>query len=218
MPAAMANLVLYTYWRSSSSYRVRIALGMKGLRYESVPVDLRAGEQGRADHLDRSPSGYVPCLVIDGRSVVESVAIIELLDELVPSPPLLPADAWGRARVRTLVEIVNSGIQPLQNLSILHHLPEGDGRQAWAKHWNERGLGALERAMQAHEQEGVRGPFAYGATLTMADAFIVPQVYSAQRFGVDVTRFPRVHAAAEAALATPAVIQAVPERQPDAPK
>lgn len=217
----MAKVVLYTYWRSSSSYRVRFALAHKKIPYESVAVNIREGEHLKDEHVQRSPTGYVPCLVVDGKPVVESVAIIELLDELFPDVPLYPRDAWARARVRSLVEVVNSGIQPLQNMAVLKHLSSDPAAQKeWARHFNARGLAAFERLMEVHERErggeASEGRFAYGDTLTAADIFLVPQMYSAQRFGVDLTPYPRAVAAAEAALATEAAQAAIPERQPDA--
>ncbi|WP_394850774.1 maleylacetoacetate isomerase [Pendulispora brunnea] len=213
----MPTLRLYTYWRSSSSYRVRFALQVKKIAYESVAVNLRQGEQHGDEHRERSPTGYVPCLFIDGRPVVESVAIIELLDELFPDPPLYPRDPWARARVRAMVEVINAGTQPLQNLVVLERLgPDPEVRKEWAKHFNTRGLASVERLMTLHEKEGVEGRFAYGDTLTAADLFLVPQMYSAQRFGVDLSPFPRAVAAAEAALSTEAAQAAMPERQPDA--
>jgi maleylacetoacetate isomerase len=213
----MAKVVLYTYWRSSSSYRVRFALAHKKIAYESIPVNILVGEQLKDEHVKRSPTGYVPCLEVDGRPVMESVAIIELLEELFPDPPLYPRDAWGRARVRALVEVVNSGTQPLQNLAVLKHLSDDKNAQKeWAAHFNARGLASIERLMEMHEKEGVEGRFAYGDTLTAADVFLVPQVYSAQRFGVDLSPYPRAVAAAEAALATDAAQSAIPERQADA--
>jgi maleylacetoacetate isomerase len=132
-----SRLTLYNYWRSSSSHRVRIALALKGLEYEYVPVDLRTGEQAKDTHKARSPTGYVPCLSIDGATYVESVAILELLDERFPLPPLFPGDPHGRARVRALVEIVNSGIQPLQNLAVLARVSaDAEEQRKWGAHFN----------------------------------------------------------------------------------
>jgi maleylacetoacetate isomerase len=214
---AMPELALYSYWRSSSSYRVRFALAVKGVPYVYHPVNLLAGEQAAEEHRERSPMGYVPCLLVDGRPFVESVALLELLDDLFPSPPLYPKDPFDRARVRAMVEIVNAGTQPLQNLNVLARVSDdAAARTAWAKHFNERGLAALERMMQGHEALGIRGRFAYGDALTAADACLVPQVYSARRFGVDVDAFPRVRDAAAAAAATDAGRAAAPETQPDA--
>jgi maleylpyruvate isomerase len=215
----VSELVLFNYWRSSSSHRVRIALALKGLTYSYVAVDLVHGEQSSETHAARSPTGYVPCLVIDGVSYIESVAIIELLDERFPTPPLYPAGAHQRARVRSLVEIINSGVQPFQNRHVLQQVSaEGDQQKRWAGHFIERGLGAFERAMESNEREGVSGQYAYGNVPTAADAFLVPQVQAAVRFGVDIARFPRVAAAFERATQLDAVKQAAPERQPDAPK
>jgi maleylacetoacetate isomerase len=215
----MADIVLYNYWRSSSSYRVRFALAYKGLAYRYVAVNLIEKEQRDTTHVQRSPTGYVPCLEIDGRTVAESVAIIELIDELFPEPPLMPRDPWHRARVRALVEIVNAGVQPLQNLTVLErHSGDQKERTAWAKHFNERGLDALERTMAANEALGIKGKYAYGDSITTADLFIVPQLYSARRFGVEVGKFPRVLAAGDAAALTKAGQAALPEAQPDAMK
>lgn len=215
----MSDIVLYTYWRSSSSYRVRIALAHKGIAHRSVHVNLLKKEQSAPEHVARAATGYIPCLVIDGKPFIESVAIIELLEDLFPRPALFPRDARDRARVRALVEVVNSGTQPLQNLAVLEHVSsDAAARVEWAKHFNERGLAAFERLMAANEAEGVRGRYAYGDYFSAADAFLVPQVYSAKRFGVDLAAYPRVRAAYEAATALPFVRDAAPERQGDAPK
>lgn len=214
----LPKLVLYNYWRSSSSYRVRIALAAKGLAYEYAVVNILKDEHASVEHKARSPMGYVPCLTIDGKPFVESVAIIELLDEMFLGSALYPRDPFARARVRALVEIVNSGTQPLQNRHVmLHRSADAEEQKAWAKYFVARGLTALEALMAMHEREaGVKGPFAYGETLGAADAFLVPQMYNARRFGLDVAPYPRVVAAEEAALATDAVRAAMPENQPDA--
>jgi maleylacetoacetate isomerase len=215
----MTELVLYTYWRSSSAYRVRLALAAKGLSYRSVAVNLLEGAQLDAAHVARSPMGYVPCLEVNGEPFVESVAIIELIDELRPDPPLLPPDPHGRARVRALVEVVNSGTQPLQNLSVLQKLsPDHEVRKEWIKHFIAKGLGAFEAMMasNAAQGHGAHGPFAYGTSLTMADCYLLPQVYNARRYQVDLAPFPRVARAAEAIAATDAARTAAPEAQPDA--
>jgi maleylacetoacetate isomerase len=213
----MPQLTLYNYWRSSSSHRVRIALALKGLAYDYVAVNLLRDEHAGAEHKSRSPTGYVPCLTIDGASYVESVAIVELLDERFPAPPLYPRDPHGRARVRAIVEIVNSGIQPMQNRSVLHHVsPDADAQKKWVQHFLARGLGALEAALASAEREGVRGAFAYGDVPTAADVFLVPQVVSARRFQVDVAPFARVARAFDAAVRLEAFEKAAPERQPDA--
>jgi maleylpyruvate isomerase len=215
----MSELTLYSYWRSSSSHRVRIALALKGLDYRYVPVNLLAEEQTSPEHLARSPMGHVPCLVIDGVAYVESVAIVELLDERFPAPKLYPETPHARARVRALVEIVNSGIQPLQNRHVTQFLsPDAEVQLPWLQHFVSRGLGALEAAMEAVEHEGVRGRFAYGDAPTAADAFLVPQVFSARRFHIEMARFPRVARAFDEAMQLEAFQKAAPERQPDAVK
>jgi maleylacetoacetate isomerase len=198
---------------------VRIALGLKGLAYDHVAVDLLKGEQTSDVHKARSPAGYVPCLEIDGVAYVESVAIVELLEERFPDPPLYPRDAHRRARVRALVEMVNAGIQPLQNRHVLMHLSaDTAAHKAWVKHFIERGFEGIERAMQDNAREGVDGRYAYGDTPTAADAFFVPQVFAAKRFGADLTRFPRIVRAFDAAMLLDPVKAAAPENQPDAPR
>jgi maleylacetoacetate isomerase len=217
MMRRMRDLVLYTYWRSSSAFRVRIALGAKKLPHRSVAVNLLHDENLGAEHIARSPLGHVPCLVVDGVPFVESVAIVELLEELYPDPPFFPADPFARARVRALVELVNSGIQPLQNLDVLRHLSEDVAvRTTWSRHFVVRGLTAFEAQMKANEAAGVKGAFAYGDTLTAVDAFLVPMIYNARRFEVDLTPFPRILRATDAALQHEAVIAALPENQADA--
>lgn len=180
-------------------------------------MNLLKGEQASDAHIARSPTGHVPCLVIDGRPVIESVAIVELLEDLHPEPALYPKDPWQRSQVRTLVEVVNSGIQPLQNMKVMKSLGDEKGKE-FAAHFNERGLAAFEALLEVYSKEGVRGKYTYGDTLTAADVFLVPQVYSARRFGIDVSKFPRVAAAAEAAMATDAAKAAHPDNQPDAVK
>jgi maleylacetoacetate isomerase len=192
------------------------------LEYESVSVNLLEGEQGTDAHRARSPTGYVPCLVLDGATYVESVAIIELLEERFPAPNLFPADAGGRARVRALVEIVNSGTQPLQNTGVMKHLAElgqdAQGQAAWLRHFVGRGLASLERAIADNARAGVHGPYAYGSTPTAADAYLVPQVEAAMRFGVDLSACGRVVQAYDAAMRLDAFQKAAPRAQPDAPK
>ncbi len=206
----MASLVLHTYWRSTSSFRVRIALGFKGLSYESRFVNLLAGEQN-GDYRLTSPTGFVPCLEIEGHKVIESVAILELLEELHPDPALYPKTPFERARMRTMVEMINSGVQPLGNLSTLAKVGEDkELRLAWMKHFMPKGLGAFE-SMCSPE-----GPFAFGPQFSAADVLLVPQMYAARRFGIDVSMFPRLNRAEKAASALPCVEAAKPEMQGDA--
>jgi maleylacetoacetate isomerase len=213
------KLVLYHYWRSSSAWRVRFALLYKGLPYESVFVNLRASEQLSEEHKRLSPMGVVPCLVVDGRPLTESVAILEFLEEIVPDKPLLPRDPWRRARVRQLVEIVNSGIQPLQNLVVLDHLSRDEAtREGWVRHFNERGLRALEALLPATDREFGPGRYSVGDDLTLADIYLVPQVATAIRFDVPLDPYPRVRSIYDACMKLDAAIASSPQNQPDAPR
>ena len=213
------KLTLHHFWRSSASWRVRWALAIKGLPFESVAVDLLSGEQKSEAHRARNPIGHVPALVFeDGRALGESVAILEYLDDLVPAPPFYPRDPWKRARVRQLVETINAGVQPLQNLVVLARVsPEREGQQAWASFFIERGLRAYEELLGVVAGEGASGPFSMGSELTAADLFLVPQMNVARRFKVDVSAFARCLTAEAAALATPHAAGALPESQPGAP-
>jgi len=226
-PAMQATL--YQFWRSSASWRVRWALAIKGVSFTSIVVDLARGAQLEPPHLEKSPMGRVPVVVINGRALVESVAIVEYLDEVIPTPPLYPRDPWLRARVRQVVEVINAGIQPLQNLAVLaRHSEDRDEQRAFAKYFNELGLAALERVLvtvAAEYPTGLApasggppwGSFAVGDALTAADLFLVPQVEAARRYGADPTPFPRVLAAEAAALATEHAERALPKNQPGAP-
>ena len=214
-----ARIRLYSYWRSSCSHRVRIALGYKGLDYEYVAVDITSPEELGGAYRERSPSGYVPCLVYDGLPYVESVAILELLEERHPSPALLPSDLHGRARVRALVEMINSGIQPLQNRSVIQYVsPDIEEQGRWLKHFVGKGLAALEAALALNAREGVTGRYAFGSMPTLADACLVPQVVVAARIGIDLAPFERVRGAYDAAMELPAFVAAAPENQPDRPR
>lgn len=209
---------LYGYFRSSASYRVRIGLGLKGLSYEYIPVNLirDGGEQHGAAHRERNRMEQVPVLVLEENGapfeLTQSVAILEYLDERYPEPRLLPVDRKERAFVRRAVEIVNSGIQPLQNLSLLQELARlGGDDKAFARAANERGLAALEIEAKARA-----GRFFLGDTPTLADVFLVPQMYSARRFKVDLTPFPTLVRVDEELAKIPAVAAAHPDKQPDA--
>ena len=213
------TLRLYSYWRSSSAWRVRIALALKGLGHELVPVNLGAQEQFQDAHLARSPMGQVPVLeVVEGGRTLrlpQSMAILEWLDERFTDPPLLPADLDGRARVRALAEHVNSGIQPMQNALVLRLLREkvpGWDRE-WARTFIARGLDALERAVA----DGGAGRFCHGDAPGLADCYLVPQLYNARRFGVDVAPYATLRRVEEACAALAPFQAAHPDRQPDAP-
>ena len=202
---------LYTYWRSSCSHRVRLALGYKGLAYEPAFVNLLEGAQRTPEYMAHNPTGYVPCLVIDGKEYVESIAIMELLEETHPEPPLLPKANDARARVRALVQIVASGIQPLQNLVVLEKLGEDkEKRKEWLQFWIAKGLGAFEKLASE------TGPFSAGDRYGMADCALLPQLYAARRYGVDLSPFPRIVRAEDAAKDLAFVKAAHPDAQPDA--
>jgi len=214
----MPKLQLSTYWRSSCSYRVRIALGHKGLAYEPVFVNLLEGQQRSPEYRAQNPIGHVPTLTVDGKPFVESVAIMELLEELYPDPPLLPKRPEDRARVRALVETINAGVQPLQNLVVLDHLGDDKAKRTeWLRFFIGRGLAAFEALVASHEKEtGTAGPFSFGSTMTMADCVLVPQVYAARRNEVDLSACPRIVRADAAARELAYVKVAAPEAQPDA--
>ena len=212
---------LYGYWRSSAAYRVRIALALKAIPYEHVAVHLLrdGGEQRQEPYRRLNPGGRVPTLqTAEGEVIVQSMAILEWLEERFPSPPLLPVDLYARATVRGIAQMIVSDIQPLQNLSVTEHLRDECGwppeRVAgWLRHWIGTGMAAVERALQASSA----GRFCVGDSPTLADACLIPQCYAARRFGVDPAGYPRI-AAIEAHCATiEAFVAASPERQPDAP-
>jgi maleylacetoacetate isomerase len=213
-------LRLYTYWRSSAAYRVRIALAVKGLTYESVPRHLLrdGGQHRQADYLATNPQGLVPALEHDGYVVTQSLAICEYLDEVFPQPPLLPADPRGRAAVRAMALAIACDIHPLNNLSVQQYLraelgQRDDGVTRWAQHWIARGFAALEQLLARHSADG---RYCYGDAVTLADACLVPQVYNARRVQLDLGAYPRLTAVARHLEALPAFAAARPEAQPDA--
>ena len=219
----MNTYTLHGYFRSSTSWRVRIALGFKGVSYETVPVHLLrdGGQQHSESYRELNPVGEVPTLEVRGPDgalvarLAQSVAILEYLEEAHPEPPLLPTDPVQRAKTRQLVEVVNSSIHPVQNLKVMRQLTAdfGTDRAAnfdWARRWIDRHFVGLERLVTA-----TRGRFALGDDLSLADVAIVPQVFNARRFGVDMERFPNLSAVDAAAGEHPAFQAAVPALQPD---
>ena len=209
-------MTLHGYWRSTTSYRVRIALNLKGLRYDQVTHDLRTGAH-RADEYRRlNPQGLVPALETETGVLVQSPAIIEWLEETYPASPLLPADAEGRAIVRAMAAVIGCDIHPVNNMRVLNRLRTelgaGDADvAAWIAQWIAEGFEALE-AMIA----GYGGLHAFGDSPTIADCYLLPQVYSAERFKVDLTAFPHIRGVADCFAALPPVAAAHPDRQPDA--
>lgn len=213
MTTGNARPVLYHYWRSSSSWRVRWALELKGIAYEAVAVDLLKGEQRSDAHRQRNPLGLVPVLEIDGLALAESVAILEYLDETRRVAPLLPPEPAARAFVRQLVQIIVADTQPLQNVSILariEKLTNADERQRWAASCIERGLDAYEQLLAQPGRPS--GPFSMGSELTMADLCLLPQCYNARRQGLELGRWPRIAAIETACLATEAAARSHPDR------
>jgi len=216
------ELCLYSYWRSSAAYRVRIGLNLKGLSYDIVPVHLvrEGGEQHRAEFRAKNPQGLVPVLQHGNRVLSQSLAILEYLDETWPDPPLLPADARGRARARALAQLIACDVHPLNNLRVLQYLerewnvPQG-GRDRWVRHWIAAGFDALEAMLR---DDPATGGFCGGEVPTIADCCLVPQVYNARRFGLDLSPYPTIVRIEQACLALPAFDAARPERQPDAPQ
>lgn len=207
---------LYDYWRSSASYRVRIALHVKGIAFEQVSVNLRQGGQRTLDYLGRNAQGLVPMLEDGEARLTQSLAIIEWLDETHPEPPLLPKTSLARAEVRALAQVVACDIHPINNLRVTQHLEQRFGvgerqRLGWHRHWMEEGFRALEKRL-----EKTAGRFSYGDAVTLADLCLVPQVYNARRYEVDLGPFPTIRRVDAACLALPAFDAARPERQPDA--
>ena len=211
----MSDAVLYGYFRSTAAYRVRIALNLKGLSAEHRFVHLRKGEQTQPAYRKVNPAGLVPYWIDDDLELAQSIAIIEYLDEMHPEPALLPPDAKGRAIAREIALVVASDIHPIGNLRVLNRLidmgVDESTRAAWSKHWIETGFEAVE-ARLAH----LPGPFALGDKPTLADICIVPQVFNAHRFGVDLTPYKRIVALDAAAAKLDAFAAATPGRQPDA--
>jgi maleylpyruvate isomerase len=209
-------LTLHGYWRSSAAYRVRIALNLKGLAYAQSTHDLRQNAQRDPSYLALAPHGLVPALETEAGRLIESLAILEWLEETAPQPALLPADPQGRAMVRAMAALVACDIHPLHNLRVLRDLrtrfgADQEAVNGWAAHWIAQGFAGLEALIAAHG-----GGFAFGDAPTLADCCLVPQVYSAERFGVDLEPFPHIRGAAERASSLPAVQAAHPDRQPDA--
>jgi maleylpyruvate isomerase len=211
---------LYSYFRSSAAYRVRIALNLKGLAYEYAPVHLLrdGGEQLKPEYRRLNPDAILPTLMDDGHVLQQSLAIIEYLEETHPEPPLLPKAPVDRAYVRSVALQVACEIHPLNNLRVLkylkHTLAVGDeAKDAWYRHWIECGFATLETHLAGDSRTG---KFCFGDSPTMADACLVPQVFNAQRFKIDVARFPTIQRIHDQASQLDAFVRAAPAVQPDA--
>ena len=212
------GMVLHAYWRSGTSYRTRIALNLKGLDYEIRTVNLLAGEQGGEAYRDLAPQGLVPALETPDGVLIQSPAILEWLEEAHPAPPLLPSDTRGRAEVRAMAALIGCDVHPLNNLRVLRTLKRelsatDEQISAWEGRWIGDGFAALETLIARHG-----GGFCWGAEPTLADCYLIPQVYAAERFGVDTEPYPLIRAVAERCRALAAFASAHPDRQPDAVK
>ena len=215
-----AALTLYSYWRSSAAYRVRIGLNLKGLDYALVPVHLvrDGGQQHAPDYAALNPQQLVPALRDGERVLTQSLAILEYLEETRPQPPLLPVDAAGRARVRALAQLVACDIHPLNNLRVLQyfdrqwHVPQAE-RDDWVLYWMREGFAAMETMLAASPDTG---RYCHGDMPGLADCCLLPQLYNARRFTLDLAPFPTLRRIEAACLQLPAFDAARPENQPDA--
>jgi maleylpyruvate isomerase len=211
---------LYTFFRSSASFRVRIALNLKGLSYEQVPIHLRrgGGEQFTAGYKQINPQSLLPTLESEDRYLTQSLAIIEYLEEQYPTPPLLPKNAADRALVRSMALVIACEVHPIQNLRVLNYVKKKYNQtdeqvNRWALHWIDLGLASLEQMIGA---QMARGNFCFGDTPTLADICLVPQLGNARRFGCDLSRYPDILSIEKVCIAIPAFADAAPEKQPDA--
>jgi maleylpyruvate isomerase len=209
------DAVLYGYFRSTAAYRVRIALGLKGLSAQHRFVHLRKGEQAERAYRCINPAGLVPYWIDNDLHLAQSLAIIEYLDETHPDPPLLPRGAQARAIIREMAQVVCCDIHPVGNLRVLNRLIElgvdDAARTKWSQHWIERGFDAIEARLKQ-----LPGPMAFGSQPTLADVCIVPQAFNARRFGVDLSPYPRIREIDATAAKLEAFAAAEPGRQPDA--
>lgn len=208
---------LYGFSRSSAAFRVRIALNLKGLAYEDEFIHLRRGEQRGSEYLAVNPQGLVPALEADGHTLIQSMAIIEYLDETHPEPPLLPHDPGGRARVRAMAEIVACDIHPINNLRVLRYLhgPLGHDQpviEAWYNHWIAAGFEALERLLVGDRRSGA---FCHGDTPGLADIALVPQAVNSERYNLDLSPYPAVSRIYANCMRLDAFSAAHPNNQPD---
>ncbi len=210
---------LYGYFRSSAAYRVRIALALKGLDFDNIPINLVPGisEQRSKGYLAINPQGRVPFFTDGDVGISQSPAILEYLDEVYPQVPLLPSDATGRATVRQLASLIGCDIHPLQNVSVLQRLKgefdaDSDAVIAWVQHWIREGFSAFEALIA-----NASGSFCFGDTVSLADVYLVPQVYNARRYEISLEAFPEIVRIDHACNQLKAFQQAAPENQPDAP-
>ena len=205
---------LYTYFRSSAAYRVRIALNLKGVAYDSVSINLLTGEQREEGYRAINPQGRVPSLDIGVATLIQSPAILEYLDECYPEPPLLPVGAVNRAKVRAVASLIGCDIHPLNNSGTIAYLKKRLGHDQatadeWYAHWVREGFDAIERLIEP-------GPYAFGSRITLADVYLVPQVFNARRFKIPLDSYPKIAAVDAACAGHKAFQDAAPASQPDA--
>ncbi|KYR02770.1 maleylacetoacetate isomerase [Tieghemostelium lacteum] len=212
-----SKVVLYSYWRSSCSWRVRIALAYKKIKYEYHAIHLLkdGGQQKTDEYAHINPMKAIPALIIDGHIIGQSLAIMEYLEEYRPENPLLPKDLYARAIVRQMMQIIGSDIQPLQNLKVLQTVAEFTGQEEkkaeWAKRWIANGFNGLEKLLEKHS-----GQFCYGDQVSFADLCLPAQVYNANRFNVDMSHYPLIQKINKHLATIPEFIEALPSNQPDA--
>lgn len=210
-------MLLYDYWRSSASYRLRIALNLKGINYDQLSVHLvkDGGEQHKADYKSKNPQGLVPSLELDdGTILTQSIAILEYLEEAFPEPSILPQNLLERAFARSIAQIISADIHPVNNLRILQYLTKELGvaeeaKTTWYQHWIYKGFDAIEARLG-------NSPYCSGNTPSIADICLIPQVYNAQRFNCDLSAYPKITAINETCAKIDAFEKALPENQPDA--
>jgi maleylacetoacetate isomerase len=210
------DMKLYSFFNSSTSFRVRIALALKGLPYEYIGVNLRSGEQGSEEYRALSPAAIVPTLIDGDVKLTQSIAIIDYLDQRQPEPRLVPEDPVLRARVLEIAQTIACEIHPINNIRVLKYLTgklgvSEEDKSAWYKHWVDEGLGAVERLLSKLPSSA----YCLGDAPTLADCCLVPQVANAMRMGCDLSRFPRVLAVYEHCMKQPAFAKAAPQNQPD---
>ena len=213
----MASMILYNYFRSSTSYRVRLALHFKNIPFEYKPINLLKGEQRSADYLKINPLGGVPTLAHQGKVIPESFAIMEYLEDIHPEPSLFPKEAYLKARVRQVCEVINSFMHPMGNLKTLQYLEKTNGytqeqKEAWVQHWAGQGLETLETTLKEFS-----GAYCFGDQVTMADLFLIPQLLTCQRFKVDISKYPTLVRINENCLKLEAFQKAHPFKQIDTP-
>lgn len=214
------KVVLYSYWRSTCSWRARIALAMKGIEYEYIPINLLQGQQKTEDYLKINPFGQVPTLYIDGHYLSQSLAIVEYLEETRSNQGLsyLPRDPFQRALVREVSQMIACGTQPLQNLGVLAKIGQDYGeaeKKKWAQHWIKAGLDALEKKLKMIHSNG---QYCVGGSATMADICLIPQLYNSRRFEVDLSPYPTLLSIEAHCSSLPYFQKAHPDQQPDAVK